>query len=212
MAPSRLRRQLKGHAEHVIVRKQVFAGPAARVRSALEAGEVFAALVVEHVQDAREVDEESVAAQSEEAGVGARRVDVRLGTERHLDVFEDRLPGGLSRTGLRAGCQVDGGTLPAVLRLGEHQDEGEVGLEVAVVVDVDPVHGVGVERRRLGERVTVEDQHGPRRVRRCLEGVEIGEVESSVPFGRTEVQAGEVVRHGVLLTITSSISILYKKR
>ena len=90
------RRQLKGHAEDVIVGKKVFAGPAARVRSALEAGEVFAALVVEHVQDSGEVDEESVAAQSEEASVGARGVDVRLGTERHLDVFEDRLPGGLS--------------------------------------------------------------------------------------------------------------------
>ena len=206
------RRQLKGHAEHVIVGKKVFAGPAARVRSSLEAGEVLAALVVEHVHDAHEVDEESVAAQSEEAGVGARGVDVRLGTERHLDVFEDRLAGGLSLTGLGAGCQVNGGPLPAAFRLGEHQDEGDIGLGVTVVVDIDPVHGLGVELRFLGEGVTVEDDHGPRGVRRCLEGVEIGEVESSVTFGRAEFQAGEVVRHAVLLTITSSMSIIYRKK
>jgi len=56
-----------------------------------------------------------------------------------------------------------------------------------------------MERCGLGERVTVEDHHGPRRVRRYLEGVEIGEVESSVSFRRTEVQASKVIRHGIPL-------------
>ncbi len=186
-------------------------GPAARVRRAFEAGEVLAVLVVEHVQDAREVDEERVAAQSEEAGVGARRVDVRLGTEGHLDVFKDRLAGGLSLTGLRAGGQVDGGPLAAACRLGEHQDEGDIGLGVTVVIDIDPVHGLGVELSFLGKRVTVEDDHGPRGVRRRLEGIEIGEVESGIPFGRAEFQAGEVVRHGALLTIVV-VYELYKEK
>ena len=98
---------------------------------------------------------------------------------------------------------------PSGSRIG--QDEGDISLGVTVVVNIDPVHRVGVKLRFLGEGVTVEDDHGPRGVRRRLEGVEIREVESSVTFGRAEFQAGEVVRHAVLLAIAALGSIIYRK-
>jgi hypothetical protein len=66
------------------------------------------------------------------------------------------------------------------MRLGENETECDVRLSVCVVVYVDPVYSVGVEVGRLGERIAIEDQHGPRRVCRRLEGVEVGEIESWV--------------------------------
>ena len=44
LPPRRARGDLKGHAEDVVVGKEVLAGPAPRVWSAFEAGEVFAVL------------------------------------------------------------------------------------------------------------------------------------------------------------------------
>jgi hypothetical protein len=81
----------------------------------------------------------------------------------------------------------------APLRLGEGETERHVRLSVSVVVYVDPVNGVGVEVGRLGKRVAIEDQHGPRGVGGRLEGEEVGEVESLVPKRRTEPQASKVI-------------------
>src|ERR1700749_2532821 len=70
------------------------------------------------------------------------------------------------------GCP-GGPGLPAVLVLGEDEGERDVGVVVAVGVDVDPVDRAGVElragdrgrdRRRGAGRVRVDDQHGRARV------------------------------------------------
>jgi hypothetical protein len=95
---------------------------------------------------------------------------------------------------------VDDRPLPTVLGLAEHHAEGDVGVGVPVVVDVDAVDGIGMKRRRDPERVGVENQHGARRVGRRLEGEEIGEVEARIFGGWSEPKAGEVIRHAVLLT------------
>ena len=89
--------------------------------------------------------------------------------------------------------------LAAVFGLGEGHNKGQVVLVVAVVVDVEAVDGFGVERRLLGERVAVEDEHGFSRVVGGFKDVKISEVEPGVAFGGPESQAGEVVRHNGLL-------------
>ena len=173
-------------------------GPGKRI-DLLELGEIPALLPVESRQHSGEVDEERVAAGAGEKGIGPGRDDIRLRAEGHLCIAHDRLPNGLGLASLLPSCHVDRRSLPAVLGLAEHHAEGDVGVGVSIVVDVDAVDGVGMKRWRYAECVGVEDQHCPRRVRRRLKGEEVGEVEARIFGGRSEPQTGEVVRHAVLL-------------
>ena len=198
LAPSSACRQLQHDPEGVVGGKGVVPGPRKRIHF-LELGEVPAPLPGECCQHSGEVDEERVAARAGEEGIGPGRDDIWLRSEGHLRVAHDRLPNDLGLASLLPGCHVDRCSLPAVLGLAEHHAEGDVGVGVPVVVDVDAVDGVGVKRRRYPERVGVEDQHCPRRVGGRLEGKEVGEVEARILGWRSEPQAGEVVRHAVLL-------------
>jgi hypothetical protein len=178
--------------EGVVRGKGVIAGPWKRV-DILEVGEVLAVLPVERRQDSREVDEEWVAARAGKEGMSAGRDWRRLHSEGHLGIADDRTPDGLALTSFRPGCHVDGRPLPAVLGTAEDHAEGDVGLSVSVVVDVDPVHGVRVEGIRYSERIRVENQHCSRRTRRRLEGKEIREIEAWILGRRSEPQACEMV-------------------
>jgi len=112
----------------------------------------------------------------------------------------------LGLAGLRAGGVSGDSGLPAVLVLGELERERDVGLVVAVGVDVDPVDRAGVELRaghrgrdrgRGAGRVGVQDQHGRARVIGRGEHEDIGEVQAAVVAGELQVVGAEVVRHGV---------------
>ena len=48
---------------------------------------------------------------------------------------------------------------------------------------------------RVGVRIRIEDDYGPRRVGGRLERVEVAEIESLVPERRAEAESGEMVRH-----------------
>ena len=67
-------------------------------------------------------------------------------------------------------------------------------LSIATTVDRIGVQGIG-------QRVGVEDDDGPRRVRRRDERVEIAQIQSLITEGRSEAQAGEMVGHRVALSI-----------
>jgi hypothetical protein len=49
--------------------------------------------------------------------------------------------------------------------------------------------------KRVGARVRVEDEDGPRRIGWRLECVQIAKIEPLVTQGRPQAEAGEVVRH-----------------
>jgi hypothetical protein len=103
--------------------------------------------------------------------------------------------------------------LLAVLVFGER--ERDVGVVVAVGVDVDPVDRAGVELRAghrdwrgSAGRVRVHDQHGragPVTVKQRVvvfraggrrEDEHVGEVQAAVIAGELEFVGAEVVRHG----------------
>ena len=136
-------------------------------------------------------------------------------------------PAGFGLAGLRAGGVPDVPGLPAVLVLGEHERERDVGVVVAVGVDVDPVDRAGVElragdrgrdRRRGAGRVRVHDQHGRAGVVTVQQGVvmfraggrredeHVGEVQAAVVAGELEVVGAEVVRHGVFFLLGSGVA------
>src|SRR5204863_6968227 len=102
------------------------------------------------------------------------------------------------------------------LNLGEDEAKRNVRLGISVVVYVDSIHGIGVEVRRLGERIAVEDQDSPRRVCGRLEGVKVSKVEPLVPERRTQLQAGKMVRHSspflnpIFVFYISHFSLPYK--
>ena len=112
------------------------------------------------------------------------------------------VPTASTGAGFRAFCHEDVDGLLAVLRLREHVAERDVGQAIAVVVDVEAVDGVGMER--VGGRICIEDDHGPRRIRGRLERVEVAEVESLVPERRTETESGEMIRHCSFLSESES--------
>src|SRR6478736_8259598 len=122
--------------------------------------------------------------------------DVGLGAEGHLGIADDLRPDSFGGAGFRAFCHEDADSLLAVLRLREHVAERDVGQAVAVVVDVEAVNGVGMQR--VGGRICIEDDHGSRRIRGRQECVEVAEVESLVAERRAETEAGEMIRHGLL--------------
>src|SRR2546427_271933 len=75
---------------------------------------------------------------------------------------------------------------PGVVGCGEQDAEGDVGLQIAVVGDVDAVDRIGVEAlaHARGERIDVHDEDTPTGVLRCLKGEQVGEVEAAVSTGR----------------------------
>src|SRR5208337_428998 len=73
----------------------------------------------------------------------------------------------------------------------------DVRKAIAVVIDVETVDGVGMER--VGIRIGVEDEHGPCRIGGRLEGVEVAEVEPLVAERRAEAEAGKMIGHLSLL-------------
>jgi hypothetical protein len=159
-------------------------------------GEVSAAAGVEQVLDAVKIEEERVAAAAGEERNIAGLDDVGLGSEGHLGIADDLRPHSFGGAGFRASCHEDADSLLAVLRLREHVAERDVGQAVAVVVDVEAVDGVGMERVGLG--IGIEDDHGPRGIRGRLERVEVAKVKSLVAERRAETESGEMVRHGLL--------------
>jgi len=72
-------------------------------------------------------------------------------------------------------------------------------VQVAVIVDVDPVDRVRVEFRAGHERVHVDDQHRRAGVAGRLEDEQVGEVQARVVAGVLEIGGAEVVRHLWLL-------------
>ena len=52
---------------------------------------------------------------------------------------------------------------------------------------------------RVGIRICIEDEHSPRRIRRCLERIEVAQVEPLVAERRAETESSEMVRHFVFL-------------
>ena len=132
-------------------------------------GEVVVPGPVEAVQGAFDVGEERVAAQPGGQSDPARLDGLGRAVEADRDVPAEHLADRLGLAGLRAGGVLGGPGLPAVLVVGEHERERDVGLLVAVGVDVDAVDRTGVklraghrgrDRRRGTGRVRVHDQHG----------------------------------------------------
>ncbi len=155
--------------------------------------EISAARSVEQILDSVEVEKESVAASTGEERVGTGLDDVGVGAKGDLGIGDDLRPNSLDRAGFRAFCHEDVYGLHTVLRWREHVTDRDVRQAVSVVVDVEAVDGVGMER--VGSRICIEDDHGPRRVSGRLECVEVAEIESLVPERRTEIESSKVVRH-----------------
>jgi Berberine and berberine like len=97
--------------------------------------------------------------------------DVGLGAEGDLGVGDHLRPDGFDRAGFRALRHEDVYGLFAVLWRREDVADRDVRQAISVVVDVEAVDGVGMERVR--GRISIEDQHGPRPIRGRLEGVEV---------------------------------------
>jgi len=70
------------------------------------------------------------------------------------------------------------------LRLRKHAAKRDVRQQITVVVDVEPVDGVGMKRVSIW--ICIEDDHGSRPVGGRLERVEIAQVESLVAERRAE--------------------------
>ena len=113
--------------------------------------------------------------------------------ERHVDGIEDLLADGFWLLRVIAVGEVDVDGLPAILRGGEDVAERDVVLQVAVVVDGEPVDGVGV--KCVGVRIRVEDQNRARGIGRRLERIQIAQIESLIAERWAETQTGEVVGH-----------------
>src|ERR1700687_5215500 len=192
LATKLARRQRDHRRENVGLHIRIHAGPR-RLAAEVRCGEISAARGVEHILDSVEVEKESVAAAASEERVLVRLDDVGFGAERNLGVRDYFRPDSFGRAGLRTLCDKNVYSLLAILRRRENVAERDVGQAISVIVDIEAVDGVGMER--VGSRICVEDDHGPRRVRRRLERVEVAEVESLVAERRTEIEAGKMVRH-----------------
>src|SRR4029450_100630 len=104
------------------------------------------------------------------------------------------LPDSFDRTRLRAFGQKHVESLLAVLRLRKHVAKRDVRQQITVVVAVEPIGGVGMERVSIW--ICIEDDHGSRRVGGRLERVEIAQVESLVAERGGEALGGEGGRQG----------------
>src|SRR5713101_6785628 len=124
-------------------------------------GEVSAALGIEQILDSVEVKKESVAATAGKERIDAGLDDVGLGAEGDLSIGDYLLPDRFDRAGFLAFCHEDVCRLLAVSRRREHVTDRDVRHAVSVVVDVEAVDSVRMER--VGSRICIEDQYGPRR-------------------------------------------------
>src|SRR5262249_47033076 len=75
----------------------------------------------------------------------------------------------------------------------KHVAKRNVRQQITVVIDVESVNGIGMERVSIWIRV--QDDHGSRRVGGGLERVEIAKVESLVAERRTEAESSKMIRH-----------------
>jgi hypothetical protein len=194
------------HADHRVAAQQI-TGHLKRDRVDVVAGEVVVPGPLESVQGAFHIGEERVAAQAggQPDRTGPADLDGRRGgIEADRDDRGQELGGGLRLAGLGAGGIAGGPGLPAAAESGEREHEREIGLRVAVGVDVDPVDRVGVEfragrgrgyRGRGARRVRVDDQHRLVRVLCGLEHEQVREVQAPVVAGKLEIVGTEVVRH-----------------
>src|ERR1019366_1900313 len=162
--------QLYNRREHIGFRIRIYAAPW-RLAAQVGRGEVSAALGIEQILDSAKVEKESVAATAGEERVGAGLDDVGVGAEGDLGVGDDLCPDRFHRAGLRAFCDKNVYGLLTVLRRWEHIAERNVVQIIAIIVDGEPVDGVGMER--VGSRICIEDEHGPCRVRGRLECIEV---------------------------------------
>ena len=160
-------------------------------------GEISAARGIEEILDSVEVEKESVAASTGEERVGAGLDDVGFDAEGDLGIGDDLRPNSFDRAGFRAFCHEDVDGLHTVLRWREHVTDRDVSQAVSVVINVEAVDGVRMER--VGSRVCIEDDHSPRRVSGRLERVEVAEVESLVLERGAEIESSKMVRHFFLL-------------
>src|SRR5215470_5721937 len=86
--------------------------------------------------------------------------------------------------------------LPFCLR--KYVAKRNVRQQITVVIDVELVNGVGMERISIW--ICVQDDHGSRRVGGGLERVEIAKVESLVAERRTEAESSKMIRHFLFLS------------
>src|SRR5882757_10269012 len=192
LATELARRHLDHRRENVGLRIRIHAGPR-RFAAQVRRGEISTARGVEHILDSVEVEKESVAATAGEERVLVRLDDVGLGAEGDLRVRDYFRSDRFGRAGLRALCDKNVYSLLAVLWRRKNVAERDVGQANAVVVDVQAVDGVGMER--VGSRICIEDDHGPGRVGGRLERVEVAEVESLVAERRSKIESGKMIRH-----------------
>src|ERR1700728_2468532 len=186
------RRQLEDRREHVGLEVRVHVRPrglAAQVRC----GEVPAAAGVEQVLDPVVVEKERVAAAAGEESVLTDSDDVRSAAEGDGGTVDDLRPGRFGRAGLYPGGDVCVKRLPARLGRGGNIRDRQGAQEIPVVVDRETVDRIGMER--VGVRVRVQDEDGPRRVGWRLERVQITKIEPLIAQWRAQAEAGEVVRH-----------------
>ena len=135
-------------------------------------GEVPFASDIEQILDTVEVEKEGVAASAGKERVPARLDDVGfVSDEGDCGIGDDLCSDSFYRTGFRTFGYKNAYRLLTVLRRREHIAERNVVQIIAVVVDIEPVNGVGMER--VGSRICIEDEHGPRRIRRRLECIEV---------------------------------------
>src|SRR5262249_32548906 len=99
-------------------------------------------------------------------------------------------------------------SLLATARRRKHVAKCDVRQQITVVVDIEPVDGIRMERVSIW--ICIEDDHGSRRVGGRQECVEIAQVESLVAKRRPEAQAGKVVRHCLLLLSGNCRSVWYE--
>ena len=116
-------------------------------------GEISAARGIEQILNGVEVEKESVAASTSEERVGAGLDDIGFGTEGDLGIGDDLRPNSFDRAGFRAFCHEDVDGLHTVLRWREHVTDRDVTQAVSVVINVEAVYGVRVER--VGSRICI---------------------------------------------------------
>src|SRR6266566_8227333 len=109
-------------------------------------GEIPLAPDVEQILDAVEIEKESVAATAGEECVVARLDEVGLGAECDFCIGDYLLPDSFGRARLRAFGQKHVESLLAVLRVRKHVAKRDVRQRITVVIDVEPIDGVRMER------------------------------------------------------------------
>jgi hypothetical protein len=171
---------------------------------------------VEPVEGAVGVGEERVAADADEQPNRTGLHGLRRGAEVDRRARDEHVTGRFGLPRLVADGVVSRADLRAVPELGEREGKRDIGVGVAVVVDVDPVDAVGVEFRFHQERrhsadagrvrVRIHDQRRAAWVVGGRERREVGEVQACVVAGELEVGGAVMVGHGDSL-VTGEIRV-----